>query len=54
VERGSHRLWLNDHELQGFNTSLARDLFATTLSHIWDEGAEAALGVEKDITDATT
>jgi hypothetical protein len=39
---GTHRLWLNGLELQGLNTYKTRDLLATALVYIWDEGANAA------------
>jgi hypothetical protein len=52
----THRLWLNGPELQGFNTYKTRDLLATALVYIWDEGANAApddATPEKDIYNAT-
>jgi hypothetical protein len=52
-ERSSHHLWISGSELKRLNTFQGRDLLASTLAHIWDDGALATTDVEKDIYDAT-
>jgi hypothetical protein len=52
-DMSNHHLWITGPKLKGLSTYQTRDLLASALARIWDDGATTTLDVKQDICDAT-